>query len=280
MSTAETSGESDKEPKVGWLKTAGKGAIALAALAGVILMQQAQLNRPVLGLEDAKQAEQQEALRLKLLKQTPSFGFDNLVADWTFLNFLQYFGDDPARSKTGYALSPDYFDIITRRDPRFLEIYMFLSGSVSYQVGKPELAVQMMQRGTDVLTPQINPKTFQVWRFKSLDQLLLLGDVPGAIFSLDKAADSVAGTPYASLDPVFRQTANFLRTDPNSKAVRVAAWGSIYQQAAMIGDKQTQERAKQEIKTLGGKIFMKDNKVFVEPPPSVPKPQPSKSPKS
>jgi hypothetical protein len=200
------------------------------------------------------------------LKQAPSFGFDNFLADWAFLDFLQYFGDDQAREKTGYSLSPEYFDVITLRDPRFVETYMFLSGSVSYQLGKPDLAIKFMERGTTVLSPELNPKAFQVWRFMSLDQLLLLGDIPRTIESLEKAADWVKGTPYQDLESVFRQSATFLRTDPNSKPVRVTAWATIYQQARAIGDKQTQARAKQEILKLGGKIEEKDGQVYIQPP--------------
>jgi tetratricopeptide (TPR) repeat protein len=200
----------------------------------------------------------------------PSFGLENLLADWTFLNFLQYFGDDAARQKTGYALSPDYFDVITRRDPRFVEVYPFLSNSISYQLGKPEQAIQFMRRGTAALSPAINPKAFQLWRFMSLDQLLLLGDIPGAIESLEKAADWVEGTEYAPYGATFRQTANFLRKEPNSKPVRVSAWGSIYEQAVAIGDKQTQQRARREIEALGGRIYEKDGRLYIEPPTTSP----------
>ncbi|HEY9655564.1 MAG TPA: hypothetical protein V6C50_08720 [Crinalium sp.] len=73
-----------------WWQPFVGGAIAIAALAGVILMQRSQLARPSVWLSNPKQAEQQEAVRLRLLKQLPTFGFNNLVADWTFLNFLQY----------------------------------------------------------------------------------------------------------------------------------------------------------------------------------------------
>ncbi len=62
-------------------------------------MQQAQLNRPSLWTSDPKQAEKQEAIRLDLLKKSPTFGFNNVIADWTFLNFLQYYGDTPYEKK-------------------------------------------------------------------------------------------------------------------------------------------------------------------------------------
>ena len=241
-----------------------EGAIAAIALVGVVLMQHAQLQRPSLWVSDPKQAEKQESIRLDLLKKSPTFGFNNLIADWTFLNFLQYYGDTPVREKTGYSLSPKYFDIITRLDPRFEDIYLFLSGTLSYQLGKPELAIQMMDRGTAALSPQINPKSYQLWRFKGLDQLLLLGDVPDSIHSHEMAAKWVQGTPDQNLVPVFQQVIDFLRKDPNSVPVRLQSWATIYSQAAEVKDKQTQEKAKQEIEKLGWQLQVKNGKLHLE----------------
>ena len=249
-----------------WWRSLLSGAIALSALAGVIVLQRSQLTRPSLWQSDPKQAEQQEAVKLRLLKQLPTFGFSNLVADWTFLSFLQYYGDNDVRAKTGYALSPQYFDIITRLDPRFVDIYLFLSGSISYQLGDPQTAIRLMDRGTAALSPQISPKAFQVWRFKGLDQLLLLGDVPGSIHSHEMAAKWVQGTPYQEIAPLFQQTAEFLRRDPNSVPVRFQAWTSIYYQAGAARDRTTQERAKQEILALGGQTHIQDGQLtFVLP---------------
>ena|GEM_PF-398712 len=258
-----------------WLKSVTLSTIALAALVGVILMQRSQLDQPSQWAENPKQAEEQETLKLKLLSRTPTFGFDNVVSDWIFLNFLQYYGDDDARKKTGYSLSPVYFDIVTRLDPRFTDVYMFISSAVSYQLGKPDLAIDLMKRGTEALSPKANPKAFQVWRFMGLDQLLLQGDIPGSIHSHEMAAQWVKGTPDEDLAPLFQGTANFLRNDPNSLPVRVFSWGSIYEQARMVGDQPTQDRAKQAIAELGGKIFEKDGQTVIQPPVSKP---PKKAP--
>lgn len=254
------------------LKTAGLVAIATAALGGIIFLQSFQLKQPSLWIENPTQATEQEKLRLQLLKQAPTFGFDNLMADWVFLNFLQYYGDEPARKVTGFGLSPEYFDIVTRHDPRFVMAYLFLSGSVSHLLGKPELSVKMMERGTEALSPQMDESAFQVWRLKALDQLLLLGDIPGAIHSFEQAANWTKGTSYAEIEPILRGTANFLRTDPNSKPVRVVSWGAIYDQAVFIGDKQTADRARREILALGGKFVKQGERVFVVPPPREPNP--------
>ena len=263
-----------------WLSLLINGVIGLAALAGVITMQSSgQLGgMPTVGVESVqkppramsaasfKQEAQQEALRLKMLKTLPSFGFDNLIADWTFLKFLQYFGDDEARNVTGYNLSADYFDIVTRRNPRWVEIYPFLSVAVSYYQAKPEIAVQLMERGTNVLSPQIDPQAWRVWRNKGLDELLLLGDTSASARSHDMAADWVEGTPQGKkLVPMFRATADFLRRDPDSIPVRFAAWSAVYYQT---NDKFVRMRARQALIKLGAMVRKdKDgNETFILPP--------------
>ena len=248
-----------------WLSLLISGIIATAALAGVVTIQSNQQlggisametegskPAPAISAATLKQSEQQEGLQLKMLKALPTFGFDNLVADWTFLKFLQYFGDDEARDITGYGLSPDYFDIITQRDPRRVEIYPFLSVAISFYQAKPEIAVQLMERGTSALSPQIDPQAWTVWRNKALDELLLLGDIPESIRSHEMAADWVEGNPEGKqLAPIFRATAEFLRRDPDSVQVRFMSWSSVY---AQTKDKFVRMRAKQALVKLGAQV--------------------------
>lgn len=251
------------------------GAIAIAAMAGVMGLQYERLQRSQKARDTAQQAVDQQALQLKVLARSPSFGFDNVLADWVFLEFLEYFGDDSARQHTGYGLSPAFFENVTRLDPRFVDAYPFLSGSISYELGQPDLAIELMRRGTRALSPEVDPDAFQVWRFMSLDQLLLLGDSAGAAQSLEKAADWVRDTPYAQFREQFLQTAQFLRQDPNSKPLRISAWVEIYQRAGAVGDRKTQARAKREILTLGGKLYTQNGQLMVAPPPAS-KPSPTK----
>lgn len=248
-----------------WLSLLVSGVIAAAALAGVVTIQsnrqlggipgmetEGSKPAPAISAASFKQSEQKEGLRLKMLKTLPTFGFDNLVADWTFLKFLQYFGDDEARDITGYGLSPDYFDIITRRDPRRVEIYPFLSVAISFYQAKPEIAVQLMERGTSALSPQIDPQAWTVWRNKGLDELLLLGDIPESIRSHEMAADWVEKTPEGKqLAPIFRNTAEFLRRDPDSVQVRFMSWSSVY---AQTKDKFVRSRAREALVKLGAQV--------------------------
>ncbi len=252
---------------VGWTVLV-HGAVTVGAIATIISMQRIQLQKPSLWAESPQQMEQQEALRLDLLSKVPHFGFDNMVANWAFLNFLQYDGDSEARQKTGYAIAPKYFDLLTQRDPRFIDSYMFMSGSVSHQLGQPKLSLEYMQRGMDTLLPKNTPKAFVVWRIASLDQLLLVGDVPGAVRSLEMAGQFADATEeFKDLAPVFQGSAAYLRKHPDSKIVRLQSWATVYEQAKALGDRKTQERAKQEIFALGGieKVDEKGNSFFTLP---------------
>ncbi|NEQ40227.1 MAG: hypothetical protein F6K40_29875 [Okeania sp. SIO3I5] len=246
-------------------------AVPITALVGIISLQvfwppedSPLKEKVVLDSTDAVLAEQKKALQLNLLKASPTFGFDNLIADWVFLQFLQYFGDDAARNETGFSLSEDYFDIITRLDPRWVDIYLFLSNSLSIYEAKPKVAIEYMTRGTNVLSPEIDPKAWQVWRFKGMDQLLLAGDIPGAIRSHEMAAEWTDNTSYQEFSSLFRNTAEFLKTDPDSKLIKFNAWLWVYYQTR---DSRVQERAQQEIIKLGGKVEITETgeKRFVLP---------------
>ena len=254
-----------------WLGSLVNLVVPITALAGIISLQvfwppegSPLKEKILLDSTDAILVEQKEALQFKLLKASPTFGFDNLIADWVFLQFLQYFGDDVARNQTGYSLSEDYFDIITRLDPRWVDIYLFLSNSLSIYEGKPKVAVEYMTRGTDALSPQIDPEAWQVWRLKGIDQLLLVGDIPGAIRSHEMAAKWTDNTSYQELSSLFKNTAEFLKTDPDSKLIKFNAWLWVYYQTQ---DSRVKERAQQEIIELGGKVEISENgeKLFVLP---------------
>lgn len=257
------------ESKVQTVTSRGRGiwgtvAIAIVALAGAIMMQQTGLGNPRLAQTDPRQAQQQEALQLEILRRSPTLGFDNLIANYAFLKWVQYFGDEEIRDQIGYALNKEYFDVITRLDPRFAEMYPFISTAVSFAQGEPELGIQYMERGVAALSPEINPKAFLVWRFKGLDQLLLLGDIPGSIESHEMAAQWTRGTEYEEYADLYQSAADFLRTQPDSTGVRLWAWNEVYQNSI---NESVKQRAEQEILNLGAsKEITEDGRVIFRLP--------------
>ena len=203
-----------------------------------------------------QQAVDKENLRLNLLQKTPTFGFNNLVANWTFLNFLQYFGDDEARKVTGYNLNPKYFEIIINRDPRFLGAYISLSNSISMYAAMPEKSVALMTQGLKSMSPQFPPQSYYVWRYKAIDELLFLGDAQAARQSFEKAAEwasAYSDQESKNVANISRKTAAFLARNPKSKTAQVAAWTMILSNTT---DPRTQKIAIDRIEALGGKVFM------------------------
>jgi hypothetical protein len=239
-----------------WWAIASNGAIALAALCGVVLMQQSRLDRAALNSLSPQQADRQEALQIELMKRSPTLGFDNAIANWAFLRFIGYFGDEEMRQQTGYELNDDYFDLLTQRDPRFMEAYLFISSAVSFMQAKPELGVELMGRGTEVLSPKINPRSYLLWRYKGIDQLLLANDIPGSIKSHEMAAQWVKGTPDEEFAPIYAQTAEFLKSNPDNVSVRFWAWSEVYYSTV---DKNVKARAEAELLKLGAAKRVDEN---------------------
>lgn len=220
-------------------------------------MQKLLINKQSLSVETLEKDLKKESLRLKLLQNLPSFSYNNLIADWVYIDFLQFFGDNEARDKTGYGLSPEYFQVILENDPRFLEAYLGLSVSTSLYAGMPEKSIALMAQGLKSLSPQLPQKSYFIWRYKGTDELLFLGDAQAAQISFLKAAEW-AGT-YTDAESkriasISQETAEFLSKNPDSKSARVATWAMVLNNKL---DEKTRKRAIREIEALGGEVVTK-----------------------
>jgi hypothetical protein len=197
---------------------------------------------------------QQIKTSLKLLQKLPNLGFNNLIADWSYLNFLQYFGDDKARPKVGYSVSPDFFELAVARDPKFLGMYPYLSASVTLYAAKPQISVKLLEQATKSIPPSMYSEAYFLWHSKATDELLFLGRTKDAQQSYIKAAEWVSQSKDPNLQAIAqrsRQTAQFLATNPNSRRARVGAWFSILSNAI---DDASRKLAVQQIQALGGQI--------------------------
>jgi hypothetical protein len=245
--------------------------LSYATIAHLQLSRLSQLDRkgdqPLSKAEYLREERQTQA-SLKLLAKLPTFGFDNLIANWSFLNFLQYFGDDQARPKTGYRITPDFFQITVDRDPRFLAMYPYLSASVSLYGGQPQQTVRLLQQGINGIPPAMQSEAYSLWQAKATDELLFLGRTQEARHSYEMAA-SWAGQ---SKDPVMQaiaarslETAQFLATNPDSRRARVGSWYNILTNAI---DDRTRQFAAKQIQALGGTIIQKNGAFQVKLPHS------------
>lgn len=198
--------------------------------------------------------EQQTQTSLKLFSKLPTFGFDNLVSDWSFLSFLQYFGDSQARPKTGYRITPDFFTVIVKRDPRFLDMYPYLSASVSLYAGQPQQTVSFLQQGINAIPPAMQSDAYFLWQTKAVDELLFLGRTQDARHSYEMAASWASRSNDPQIQGIATrslQTAQFLATNPDSRRARVGSWFNILVDAI---DAPTRQLAIKQIQSLGGTI--------------------------
>lgn len=256
----------------GWKGVLLTVAIALGCVGAIAALQLPQLKQLQTRSQSATLAEIQEDLetekvQLELLAKAPTFGFDNVIADWAFLQFLQYFGDIPVRQRTDYRLSPEYFEVIVPHNPRFLSSYFFLTISTSLYAGMPERSVALMSEGLDSLSPEVFGAYF-VWRNKAIDELLFLGDGEAARQSLLMAAEWADQSPTdpraASTAAASRQMAESLRQNPKSKSAQFASWMTVLSTAP---DAQTRRIAVDRLKGLGAQFVERpDGNYDIIPP--------------
>ncbi|MBC1219581.1 hypothetical protein GNF10_21660 [Nostoc sp. UCD121] len=233
--------------------------IICVSILGIGLIQFPQLQKLIdskqsASLETLEKEIKSEHLRLNFLKKMPSFGYENLIADMVYLNFLQYFGDDKVRDKTGYSLSPEYFELILERDPRFLAAYRSLSISTSLYAAMPERTIALSEKGLKSLSPSVPERSYYVWRYKGVDELLFLGNAKAAQQSFAMAANwasKFSDSESQLVANTSQRTAEFLSRNPNSKYAQISTWSMVLNNHA---DEITQKRAIKEIEALGGKI--------------------------
>jgi hypothetical protein len=257
-----------------WPRIAGSVFIMVISYGLIVHLQISRLsqldrkaNQPLTKAEYLREVQQTQA-SLKLLAKLPAFGFDNLVADWSFLNFLQYFGDDQARPKTGYRITPDFFQIIVDRDPRFLSMYPYLSASISLYGGQPQQTVRLLQQGINAIPSAMQPEAYFLWQAKATDELLFLGKTQDARRSYEMAAAWASRSSDPQLQAIAkrsRQTAQFLATNPDSRSARVSSWYNILTNAI---DDRTRQFAAKQIQALGGTIIQKNGAFQVKLPHS------------
>ena len=206
----------------------------------------------------------------KLQKKIPSFGLNNLLADLTYLRYVQYFGDRKAREVTGYSVVTDYFENIVNRDPNFIQSHFVMSTANSLFAAQPEKTVEFLDRALETLNPTVPNYPFLVWTYKATDEILFLGDIEAAKDSYRNAAQwAKAYTKYEEdlgneMAERFNKTANFLANNPNPGQAQFGAWMSTLSTAK---DRKTQDYVLNRLKELGAEINISpDGRLDIKPP--------------
>ncbi|MEL6382296.1 MAG: hypothetical protein AAFQ89_07455 [Cyanobacteria bacterium J06626_18] len=246
-------------------------AICMGGLASLQLPRlRSQLTDIESNPELAQEAESSQRDRLQLWQTMPTLGFDNLVADWAFLGFLQYFGNSEARQITGYTVSPEFFEVIVTHDPYFRLPYRFLSSSVTLFAAQPDATTRLLEQGLSHMTPTFPEDSFWLWRYKAVDELLFLGDTEAAINSFEKSAEWAAQSPVEDADSYVNsaeRTANFLRQDPDSRQVQANSWMMVWANAI---NENVRQFAQGQIEALGYQVTREGSSLQLQDTVSAP----------
>ena len=226
-------------------------------LAGIVVSQSQEYKKSAqkLNYQNYLSLEEQEAKLIELKQQTPHLGFDNLVADWSYLNFVQYFGDAHARETIGYRLVPEYFETITNIDPRFTQAHLRLSIANSMYAGNAEKTVVLMEKVLASVDPESKDSAL-LWTSKGLDELLFLGNKEAAIRSYKIAAQWAKfsndlhdyGFAIKDLESALEST-----NEIDLKETQIRAWSSVL---VHIRDNQKKKEIINRIDNLKAEILV------------------------
>lgn len=173
------------------------------------------------------------------------------------MQFIQYFGDSDARDLVGYGLSPEYFKLVSEKDPLFVNALLRLETSTSIFAGYPKISVELLGKSLEKMPEQfLSPGTapYYVWRAKGTNELLFLADPQAAKESYKKAVEWARHSQNDENQNFINVTTDsikFLEKNPDSRKAQIGAWLSILGSSQ---DAQTFKRVVKEIERLGGKV--------------------------
>ena len=237
-------------------------------ITGLINLQKVQLLK-LNSSEEIDYFKQERYLKtkVKLQQKVPSFSFDNLLANWNFLQFIQYFGDTEARNVTGYSVVTDYFETGVERDPNFIQSHLVMSPANSLFAAEPEKTIELLNRALKTVNPKVPYYPFFLWTYKATDEILFLGDLEIAKESYRMAtkwAELRKDELGEKLSQRYQQTAQFLATNPDPTQAQFGAWMNVLSTAK---DQKTQDYVLDRLRKLGAEININpDGDIDIRPP--------------
>jgi hypothetical protein len=258
-----------------FLPVLGYGIVIIASLTGIVFLQNpdVKISKAQISQSEYVAQENVEKLQLEFLSKIPALGFDNLLADWLYLKFIQYFGDSEARDQVGYSLSPDYFTQVVKQDARFVSALLKLDTSTSVFAGYPQTSVDLLSHSLKTINPKLishSTSPYYLWRAKGINELLFLGDSQAAKQSYQNAiqwAKEYNDSRSQNLIAVTEDTIKFLEKNPKSKVAQIGAWANVLGSSP---DPRTFKRVVEEVKKLGGEVIISpDGRVTVKVPPDI-----------
>jgi hypothetical protein len=170
-----------------------------------------------------------------------SLGYDQLLADWYWLGFVQYIGDGDARTKDHYVLAESYIDLITGLDPRFVQPYWFAAFIIGSEQHQPQRAAELIEKGLSA-----NPNTWYLPFIAGINQYLY-------------AHNEVAAAKYYRMAAKFPDAPKWLDRQANILEARIPSyikeiniWDNIYRSSQ---DPLVKQRAREKLIVLWAHVY-------------------------
>lgn len=235
-------------------------------LAAIVILQSQEYKKSAQSVNRANYLiqEEEQARLINWQQKSLDLGFSNLMADWSYLNFVQYFGDKSARKTIGYKLVPNYFKAISKIDPRFAQAHLRLSIANTMYAGYPEQTIALMEQVLESVNPE-QKEAALLWSSKGLDELLFLGDTEAAINSYQMAAKwanltksdwaepTTKGDRFHSLTIRDLEKALKSASEIDLKIAQIRAWSSVL---VHIKDNQRKREIVNKISDLKSEVMI------------------------
>ena len=235
--------------------------IIFSIVGAIFTLQKEHYHQSRIQTRAENHAEQIESAQVALNahKLIPTFGFNNLRADVTYLQFVQYFGDDKARKQTGYTLVPSYFETVASYDPNFTQANLSLGVANSMYAGQAEKTVTLMAQILESSSSDLDDAHL-IWFAKGLDEFLFLGDNQAALNSHQNSAKSAINQENSDLSKITavnQRKIEYLATNPDTTAAQIFAWKSVLPH---VVDPDNRQRISDRIASLEQNLSYQANK--------------------
>ncbi|MEW5820373.1 MAG: hypothetical protein AB1782_09295 [Cyanobacteriota bacterium] len=170
-----------------------------------------------------------------------TLGFDNLIADIVWLQFIQYFGENHRlkrkRLKYDFEYIYKYVDVITTLDPNFSYAYWFGAFAIADEFNRPDLAMKIIAKGI-----KNNPKNWWLPYTAATMELMYNNNFTEAVKYIDLAAKV---KPKSDRIKRFQDV---LHSKSKIQEKTRKIWLEIYYDAKERGDEISMERAKTNLR--------------------------------
>jgi hypothetical protein len=168
-------------------------------------------------------------------------GYDRLLADFYWLEFVNYIGDVRARFRDKSSMADKYLDLVSGLDPHFTQPYWYCAFTVGSEQKRPFRANEIIQRGL-----RANPGNWYLPYIAGINMYLFAHDEVAAARYYSVASKLPDAPPWLA-----RQAAILAAKIP-STIKEINTWDTIYhtERSPMIRTK-----AREKLISLWSRVY-------------------------